>query len=83
MLTPLCVTYSVGFPNFSQPAALPPLALRAALACVLVTQIFFAPSAWVFKASCPRTSIVEFLGSWSLSFVVLHVGIANRKRCCD
>ena len=26
---------------FSQPPALPPLALRAALACVLVTQIFF------------------------------------------
>ena len=39
-VTPLCVTYSVGFPNFSQPAALPPLALRAALAGVLVTQIF-------------------------------------------
>ena len=40
MVTPLCVTYSVGFPNFSQPAALPPLVLRAALAVVSVTQIF-------------------------------------------
>ena len=46
MLTPLCVTYSVGFPNFSQPAALPPLALRAALAVVSVTQIFSASGAW-------------------------------------
>ena len=40
MVTHARGTKAVAFKNFSQPDALPPLALRAALACVSVTQFF-------------------------------------------
>ena len=56
MVTLVCDNFQGICLFFSQPAALPPLALRAALACVLVTWFFSAAGAHAALILPPQVS---------------------------